>query len=209
MKGRGGNSLRIIGGEWRGRKVSFPDQAGLRPTGDRVRETLFNWLQPIISGARCLDLFAGSGVLGLEALSRGAAQVVMVEQAAPVCRYLQQAADNLGAQGRLEVNHTTAEAYLMSAAKPFDVIFFDPPFAQGLLASSCAAFESGAGWPPRHRSIWSMSEEGNYRRYHRAGTCAAPSRPGRSVIIWPYVLKTTIEETHDYGHLPRHFRPSH
>ena len=73
------NQLRIIGGQWRGRKLTFPDVPGLRPTGDRIRETLFNWLAPALPGARCLDLFAGSGALGLEAASRGARQVVMVE----------------------------------------------------------------------------------------------------------------------------------
>src|SRR5712675_387757 len=82
----GRNSVRIIGGSWRGRRVSFPDLPGLRPTPDRVRETLYNWLQHVIVGTRCLDLFAGSGALGLEALSRGAAGVVFVEQAQAAAR---------------------------------------------------------------------------------------------------------------------------
>src|SRR5471032_1234840 len=82
--------LRIIGGQWRSRRFTFPDIPGLRPTPDRVRETLFNWLQNDIAGARCLDLFAGSGALGLEALSRGAAEVVFVEQAVPASRVLQE-----------------------------------------------------------------------------------------------------------------------
>src|SRR5271169_195087 len=86
----GRNSVRIIGGGWRGRRVNFPDIPGLRPTPDRVRETLFNWLSPAIAGARCLDLFAGSGALGLEALSRGAARAVFVEKAAAPARELQQ-----------------------------------------------------------------------------------------------------------------------
>ena len=80
------NQLRIIGGHWRGRKVPFPEVPGLRPTPDRVRETLFNWLAPVITGARCLDLFAGSGALGLEALSRGATQVVLVDNHAAVIK---------------------------------------------------------------------------------------------------------------------------
>ena len=82
MNRRGGhaNQLRVIGGQWRGRRLTFPDLPGLRPTPDRVRETLFNWLAPVLPGARCLDLFAGSGALGIEALSRGAAEVVFVER---------------------------------------------------------------------------------------------------------------------------------
>src|SRR3981189_3035470 len=83
------NSVRIIGGGWRGRRVNFPDVPGLRPTPDRVRETLFNWLQHAVAGARCLDLFAGSGALGLEALSRGASEVVFVEQFPAAARPLQ------------------------------------------------------------------------------------------------------------------------
>jgi len=93
----GRNSVRIIGGGWRGRRVSFPDIPGLRPTPDRVRETLFNWLQHDIGGARCLDLFAGSGALGLEALSRGASEVVFVEQAVAASRALQEQLIRFGA----------------------------------------------------------------------------------------------------------------
>src|SRR3979411_2706644 len=90
------NSVRIIGGGWRGRRVNFPDLPGLRPTPDRVRETLFNWLQHHIAGARCLDLFAGSGALGLEALSRGAKELVFVEQAVAASRALQGPRTRLG-----------------------------------------------------------------------------------------------------------------
>src|SRR5512146_1247181 len=87
---RGRNELRIIGGRWRGRKLRFPAAEGLRPTPDRVRETLFNWLAPMIHGARGLDLFAGSGALGFEALSRGASEVVFVERAPEVARHLRE-----------------------------------------------------------------------------------------------------------------------
>src|ERR1700684_2336959 len=99
----GRNSVRIIGGGWRGRRVNFPDIPGLRPTPDRVRETLFNWLQNSIAGARCLGLFAASGALGLEALSRGAGQAVFVEQTPAVCRVLQQTIAGLkaGANARI------------------------------------------------------------------------------------------------------------
>src|SRR5450432_596195 len=97
------NSVRIIGGEWRGRRINFPDIPGLRPTPDRVRETLFNWLQHAISGARCLDLFAGSGALGLEALSRGAQQLVFVEQAVAAARALQEQLVRFGGETRGQV----------------------------------------------------------------------------------------------------------
>src|SRR6202046_5142114 len=96
----GRNSVRIIGGGWRGRRVNFPDIPGLRPTPDRVRETLFNWLQHDVAGARCLDLFAGSGALGLEALSRGAKELVFVEQAVAASRSLQEQLVRLGGGGR-------------------------------------------------------------------------------------------------------------
>lgn len=131
------NQLRIIGGRHRGRRLSFPDLPGLRPTGDRVRETLFNWLQPLISGAHCLDLFAGSGALGLEAASRGAARVVLVERAGL-------AAEQLRTNSRLleldnvEVIQADALRWLdNSPAKPFHILFLDPPFADGLLAPAC------------------------------------------------------------------------
>ena len=130
----GRNSVRIIGGIWRGRRVSFPDIPGLRPTPDRVRETLFNWLQSSIVGARCLDLFAGSGALGLEALSRGARELVFVEQAVAASRSLQEQLIRLGGEGRGQVVEMGAARYLRSAAEPFDIVFLDPPFGQGALA---------------------------------------------------------------------------
>src|ERR1700686_5790021 len=108
----GRNSLRIIGGGWRGRRVSFPDIPGLRPTPDRVRETLFNWLQHDIAGARCLDLFAGSGALGLEALSRGAKELVFVEQAVAASPALQEQLLRLGGDRRSQVVEMGATRYL-------------------------------------------------------------------------------------------------
>ena len=130
----GRNSVRIIGGHWRGRRVSFPDIPGLRPTPDRVRETLFNWLQPAVAGARCLDLFAGSGALGLEALSRGAKQLVFVEQAVAASRALQEQLIRFGGGSRAQVVEMGAARYLRSPAEPFDIVFLDPPFGQGALA---------------------------------------------------------------------------
>jgi 16S rRNA (guanine966-N2)-methyltransferase len=139
------NSLRIVGGGWRGRRVHFPDSPGLRPTPDRVRETLFNWLQFTLAGARCLDLFAGSGALGLEALSRAAREVVFVDEAAAVVKSLREELERLGGAARGRVLETTAARYLVTAAEPFDVIFLDPPFEQDALAQPIALIEAG-GW---------------------------------------------------------------
>jgi len=120
--------LRIIGGQWRGRKLPFAAFAGVRPTPDRVRETVFNWLQGVIEGSRCLDLFAGSGAFGFEALSRGAASVVMVEQDLRVVQTLQQNAEQLRAEN-LEVVWCDAADYLRrTRGAPFDIAFLDPPY---------------------------------------------------------------------------------
>jgi len=130
------NKLRIIGGQWRGRKLSFPDSEGLRPTPDRVRETLFNWLSADIAGARCLDLFAGSGALGLEALSRGAAAVDFVDASTEVCRQLHSNLQTLQATAALHTTTATGQlaAYGAGQQPPFDIVFLDPPFGQQLLA---------------------------------------------------------------------------
>ncbi len=141
---RKSNQVRIIGGSHRGRKISFPDLPGLRPSGDRVRETLFNWLQPQIPGAVCLDLFAGSGVLGFEAASRGAARVVLVEQAAVVVKQLQHSSKLLG-MDQLQVAQADSLTWLQQAAQPFDIAFLDPPFGGDLLGECCLLLEQG-GW---------------------------------------------------------------
>jgi len=130
--GAGRNQLRIIGGTWRSRRLDFPDVEGLRPTPDRVRETLFNWLMPIIHGARCLDLFSGSGALGLEALSRGAASVVMVDRDPRVIATLRKHLATLNAEGAVLYQQSALD-YLQGEPTPFDVIFLDPPFRQSLL----------------------------------------------------------------------------
>ncbi|MGH8728432.1 MAG: 16S rRNA (guanine(966)-N(2))-methyltransferase RsmD [Burkholderiales bacterium] len=119
--------VRIIGGEWRSRIVSFPPHEGLRPTPDRVRETLFNWLGQDLAGQSCLDLFAGSGVLGFEAISRGAAQAVLVDKERDVFKALQQSAKKLDAD-RILVVCSDALSYLRREKTKFDVIFFDPPY---------------------------------------------------------------------------------
>ena len=140
-----GGQLRIIGGKWRGRRLHFPDAQSLRPTPDRVRETLFNWLQPCIGHSRCLDLFAGSGALGFEAASRGAREVVMVESNGRVAAALKQNCELLGAES-IRVMPQDALAFLRSPAMPpFDIVFLDPPYASGLLLPCIQDLEAG-GW---------------------------------------------------------------
>ncbi|MDR1349932.1 MAG: 16S rRNA (guanine(966)-N(2))-methyltransferase RsmD [Zoogloeaceae bacterium] len=128
------NSLRIIGGQWRRQLVRFPDSAGLRPTPDRVRETLFNWLGQDLSGRVCLDLFAGSGALGFEAASRGAARVVLVEKDARVMRVLKENARRLKMPETVEFVTADALEFAVSCQTPFDVVFADPPYRQDWLA---------------------------------------------------------------------------
>jgi len=136
-------TLRIIAGQWRGRKFHFP-ALDIRPTPDRVRETLFNWLQPRIQGARCLDLFAGSGALGLEALSRGAAEVVFVEQQRAASVAIERLLTQWPAAGRARVLCTEAQRYLSSQApSAFDLVLLDPPYASGEIAAAARALEHG------------------------------------------------------------------
>lgn len=126
------NRIRIVGGTWRSRLLNFPDVPGLRPTPDRVRETVFNWLGQIMDGKRCLDLFAGSGALGFEALSRGARQVVMVERDKKVAHALRENAEILKAEN-FELVTSDALKFLEQKTQPFDVIFVDPPYQMNLL----------------------------------------------------------------------------
>lgn len=128
------NSLRIIGGRYRRRVLRFPDSEGLRPTPDRVRETLFNWLGQELDGQHCLDLFAGSGALGFEAASRGAARVVMVEQAPKVLAALIENAKMLQNPPEVEITRRDALQYLASTNSRFDLIFIDPPYRKGWIA---------------------------------------------------------------------------
>jgi 16S rRNA (guanine966-N2)-methyltransferase len=146
MNRRGGrvNQVRIIAGQWRGRRLEFPDLPELRPTPDRVRETLFNWLAPVLPGARCLDLFAGSGALGIEALSRGAAKVVFVERQPLAVRALRDNLARLNAE-TARVEAVDALAWLRQPGTPFEIVFLDPPFGQGLLEPVCAMLEQN-GW---------------------------------------------------------------
>lgn len=130
--------LRIIGGQWRGRRLRFTPAEGLRPTADRTRETLFNWLAPIIGGARCADLFAGSGALGLEALSRGAFYCDFVEANPAAAAELEDHLRALDATARGRCHRQTAESFLRCAGEPYDVVYIDPPFGRDLAAGCCA-----------------------------------------------------------------------
>ncbi len=139
--------VRIIGGAWRRRWLPVADAPGLRPTADALRETLFNWLQPVLPGARVLDLYAGTGALGFEAASRGAQSVLLVERDRRVAAGLEQASEALGAT-RVEVRCADAARFLEAgtdAPGPFHVVFLDPPFERGLLAPALQALLEG-GW---------------------------------------------------------------
>lgn len=140
--GRGASArvLRIIAGTWRGRRFRFTAQADIRPTPDRVRETLFNWLRERVTAARCLDLCAGSGALGLEALSRGAARVHFVESDATAVRELRARLIEWGATGGT-VERMDALRYLRTKPEAFNIVFLDPPFAAGLLRAAAQLLE--------------------------------------------------------------------
>lgn len=172
--------VRIIGGKWRNTKLPVPLSPGLRPSSDRVRETLFNWLMPRLGGARVLDLFAGSGALGLEAVSRGAAQATLVERDVALSRQLRESVAKLGAQDQIAVVQADALQWLRQPAGALaDIVFIDPPFADGLweaviagLPSHLAAdawlyVESPADQAPKMPAPWLLHREG---------------APGRSVL---------------------------
>ena len=182
---RPSGTVRIVGGRWRGSKLPVPDVAGLRPSSDRVRETLFNWLQSAVPGARVLDLFAGTGALGLESLSRGAALATLVERDRNACAGLRASIDRLGAGEVAHLVQADALAWLAgTTAGPFDIIFVDPPFAGGLwarvtdgLAPHVAAdawlyVESAHGVQTDPGAGWALHREGStrevdYRLYRR------------------------------------------
>lgn len=143
--------IRIIGGVWRSRRVRFPAAPGLRPTPDRVRETLFNWLGPAVEGASVLDLFAGSGALGLEALSRGAAQVAFVERSRGAAEALRANLALLGADVRARVHREDALKWLQRTRETFGLVFVDPPYASRLLDPALAALVQGERLTLHHR----------------------------------------------------------
>jgi 16S rRNA (guanine966-N2)-methyltransferase len=189
--------VRVIGGSLRGSKLPVPDVPGLRPTPDRVRETLFNWLMPVIDGARCLDLYAGTGALGIEAISRGAREVVLVERDPRLVVALRVQLQRLKIESATVVNED-ASRYLGGAAPPFDVVFLDPPFDAGLWSEAANALEqlgwlAPAAWiyvespreaPPAMPPNWSPWRElnaGSVRSalYRRTLSATAPSRQER------------------------------
>ncbi|MEQ4512162.1 MAG: 16S rRNA (guanine(966)-N(2))-methyltransferase [Dickeya sp.] len=153
--------IRIIGGQWRGRKLPVPDSPGLRPTTDRVRETLFNWLAPVIAHSRCLDCFAGSGALGMEALSRAAAHATLLEAERNVARQLTQNLALLRADNAEVVNTDTLQWLAKSSsARTFDVVFLDPPFRRGLLDDTLRLLEAG-DWLAEEAWIYIETEAEN------------------------------------------------
>ncbi|WP_312951595.1 16S rRNA (guanine(966)-N(2))-methyltransferase [Superficieibacter sp.] len=155
----GSGQIRIIGGQWRGRKLPVPDSPGLRPTTDRVRETLFNWLAPSMVDARCLDCFAGSGALGLEALSRYAASATLLEMERGVAQQLQKNLATLKAtHGRVEITNTLA--FLNQPGTAHDIVFVDPPFRKGLLEETLTLLERN-GWLADEALIYVESEVEN------------------------------------------------
>jgi 16S rRNA (guanine966-N2)-methyltransferase len=149
-------TLRIIGGIWRGKKFTFPEIPGLRPTPNRVRETLFNWLTPVIHDAHCLDLFTGSGALGLEALSRGAGHVVMVDQSLAVIHHLKELKKSLSIE-QLSLYHAKIPSLDLPLRK-FHIVFLDPPFYQGLIAT-CTTWLDESDCLAPHALIYMETEK--------------------------------------------------
>ncbi|MEF2148171.1 16S rRNA (guanine(966)-N(2))-methyltransferase RsmD [Aquilutibacter rugosus] len=175
--------VRIIGGEWGGRKLPVLNKPGLRPTSDRVRETLFNWIQFQIAGMRVLDPFAGTGALGLEALSRGAVHTTFCELDSDAARQLQVNIETLGAQDRSDLRRTDGVQCLRSLAgqsERFDLIFLDPPFGLNLHEPALQAVDhiTGAGsWlyleqelrgGARPSALWQEHRQGQTREVHYA-----------------------------------------
>ncbi len=173
-------SVRIIGGRWRGTRLPVPARPGLRPTSDRVRETLFNWLQPVLPGARVLDLFAGSGALGLEAMSRGAGRAQLVEADPQLAQLLRQAVARLHAADAVAVHAGDALAWLHGEDAEFDIAFVDPPFDAALwpqvlelLPARMAAhawlyLETPAGHAPALPADWALHRENATREVRYA-----------------------------------------
>lgn len=168
------HQVRIIGGRWRGRKLAFSPASGLRPTGDRIRETLFNWLAAYTQGARCADLFAGSGALGLEALSRGADHCDFVDNSTPSLAQVSDHLKTLDAVSRGTCHPLSAQQFLDVAVGSFDIVFIDPPFQQHLVQPVCETLalrqlvrkdamvyvEMGAAEPsPQVPASWNLHRE--------------------------------------------------
>lgn len=186
--------IRIIGGRWRGTRLSVPASPGLRPSSDRVRETLFNWLMPALAGARVIDVFAGTGALGLESVSRGAAHAVLVERDAVLTQSLRETVARLSAQDSVEVVQGDALAWLArQPAAGFDLAFVDPPFDADLWQLSLAALlpklapgawlylESPADAAPALPPGWTLHRESRTREV-RFALYRAPGRRGADTL---------------------------
>ncbi|MEI8054741.1 MAG: 16S rRNA (guanine(966)-N(2))-methyltransferase RsmD [bacterium] len=151
-------SLRIIGGKWRSRKISFVSLKGLRPTTDAVRETLFNWLAPVINNTNCLDLFAGSGALGFEALSRGAKHVVMVDASTQIISMLKKTAQLLNAEDVDFYSAKIPQALSKIPEQSFDIVFLDPPFNFDLIKPTCEKLVS-SGYLAKNAIVYIEAEK--------------------------------------------------
>ncbi len=152
--------LRIIGGQWRSRVIRFPQLHNLRPSPDAVRETLFNWLSGHIPDSVCLDLFAGSGAFGFEAVSRGARKAVLVESNRSTVRQLHKTSQLLDADNRIEIQHNRVEDYFKSTDDKFDLVFMDPPFQPGQIEMTCQGL-LGSGCLQREALVYIESKKSN------------------------------------------------
>lgn len=178
--------VRINSGRLRGRKLTFPSVEGLRPTLGRSRETLFNWLRPILPGATCLDLFAGSGVLGMEAASVGAGEVVLVEQHAETAKHLAQSIEILKLRDICILQITDARSFLKRCHSPFDVIFVDPPFADTELLETAVTSicESGLLGQWLYLEFDQQQETAVNRLLQTRGLCLAKSAKAGATRSW-------------------------
>lgn len=194
---RGAGRVRIVAGEWRRRFIRVEAAEGLRPTPDRVRETLFNWLEPVLIGAHVLDAFAGTGILGLEALSRGAANVTFIEKNAGLARSLSANLAELGGADRARVVTADAWRYLERAGQPQRVVFLDPPYRATAHGELCTLLQKN-GWLGDDSVIYLeqelalpppvLPEPLGLRRQKSAGRVrymlAAPLAPDEEPVTW-------------------------
>ena len=190
----GAGSVRIIGGRWRGTRLAVPHAPGLRPSADRVRETLFNWLQPVLPGARVLDLFAGSGALGLEAISRGARHAHLVEADPALARALQASVQRLAAARASRIRD--ALSWFATAWPRFDIAFVDPPFEAGLWPAVLAQL-------PAHLTddAWLYLETPARHAPELAAEWALHRESGTREVRYALYRRATLSHVHTSGSL--------